>query len=463
MPRSLVMIMAGGKGSRLGPLTCHRAKPATPFGGRYRIIDFVLSNFVNSGYQRIYVLTQYMASSLIRHLNRTWHISGYDAFIQISPAQMRHGEHWYRGTADSIYQNLNLIRDDLAEHVAVFGGDHIYKCAVDQMETFHMDVGADLTIAAFPVPKEEAHHFGVMQVDDSGRVVGFEEKPANPKTIPGQPDTCLISMGNYFFKAAVLEEALEADACDPDSKHDFGKNVIPRLLREGAHIQAYDFRDNHVPGDPPDLEPYWRDVGTIDSYFRASMELRHPLPLLNMYNRKWRVRTAQRHHPPARFMPGHRGKQVDLNDCMVCEGSVVEGARLHHSLISYDTVIRSGAELDQTLLMNGCHVGESVKLKNVLADKNCMFGAGVTMGYDLEADRRRFPFITEQGIIVLPKGTFVPAEGPIEFPGDLADLIFNDSSTKGPIDTVEVRPVAASHSRYSGRSSGPGAVHRPEF
>jgi glucose-1-phosphate adenylyltransferase len=192
------------------------------------------------------------------------------------------------------------------------------------------------------------------------------------------------------------------------------------------------------------------------------MELRHPLPLLNMYNRKWRIRTAQRHHPPARFMPGHGGKQVDLNDCMVCEGSVIEGARLHHSLISYDTVIRSGAELDQTLLMNGCHVGESVRLRQVLADKNCVFDQGVTIGYDPEADRRRFPFITEQGIVVLPKGTYVPANGPIEFPGDLAELIFTDSATKGPIDAVEIRPVAASHSRYSGRSSGPGAVHRPE-
>ena len=228
MKRSLVMIMAGGKGSRLGPLTCHRAKPATPFGGRYRIIDFVLSNMVNSGYRQIHILTQYMAGSLIRHLNRTWHLSGYEEFIELAPAQMRQGEFWYRGTADSIYQNLNLIHDSRTENTAVFGGDHIYKCAVDQMEDYHRQVGADLTIAAFPVPREEANQFGIIQVDERGRVIGFQEKPADPKPIPGQPDTCLVSMGNYFFKTDVLEESLHQMAADPDTRHDFGKDIIPK-------------------------------------------------------------------------------------------------------------------------------------------------------------------------------------------------------------------------------------------
>ena len=307
MQRSLVKIMAGGKGSRLGPLTCHRAKPATPFGGRYRIIDFVLSNFVNSGYRQIYILTQYMAASLIRHLNRTWQLSGYDEFIEVAPAQMRRGEFWYRGTADSVYQNLNLIRDFQTPHVAVFGGDHIYKCAIDQMEDFHVEINADLTIAAYPVPRSEASAFGVIQVDENGRIVGFQEKPDNPAPIPGQPDTCLVSMGNYFFKRPVLEAALLNNAAHPNSGHDFGKNIIPSLMASGASIYAYDFRRNTVSGSPSGNATYWRDVGTIDSFYAANMDVRNPVPNLNLYNRRWRIRTAHRHQLPVRFRAGLNG------------------------------------------------------------------------------------------------------------------------------------------------------------
>ena len=449
--------MAGGKGSRLGPLTCHRAKPATPFGGRYRIIDFVLSNMVNSGYRQIHILTQYMAGSLIRHLNRTWHLSGYEEFIELAPAQMRQGEFWYRGTADSIYQNLNLIHDSPTDNTAVFGGDHIYKCAVDQMEDYHRQVDADLTIAAFPVPRDEAHQFGIIQVDERGKVIGFQEKPSDPEPIPGQPDTCLVSMGNYFFKTDVLEESLHTMAADPATRYDFGKDIIPRLLAGGASIYAYDFRHNRVPGDPEDGRAYWRDVGTTDSYFKACMELRNPVPNLNMYNRGWRIRTAHRHHPPARFMSGDGGVIADLDDCMVCEGSAIRGARLRESLIGYDCQINTGAELENSLLMSGTRIGPNVKVNKVLIDKNCVIAPGASFGFDLDADAQRFPFITAGGVIVLPKGTYVPVDGPIEFAADIGPMLFRDPSTSGDLERVPIKPVVAHHSRHSDRSAGPGA------
>jgi glucose-1-phosphate adenylyltransferase len=456
MSQSLVMIMAGGKGSRLGPLTCHRAKPATPFGGRYRIIDFVLSNFVNSGYGQIHILTQYMAGSLIRHLNRTWHLSGYDQYIELAPAQMRRGEFWYRGTADSIYQNMNLIHDSGSEHIAVFGGDHIYKCAIDQMETFHRDMAADLTIAAFPVPRNEAHEFGVMQVDEHGRVIGFQEKPADPTPIPGQPDTCLVSMGNYFFRSDVLEESLLNMVKDPDTHYDFGKDIIPQLLAQGAKVCAYDFRNNHVRGDPLHGQAYWRDVGTIDSYFKACMELRSPVANLNLYNREWRIQTAQRNHPPARFISNDGDAPVDLDDCMVCEGAVVQGAKLVESIIGYDCQIHTGARVTSSLLMSGSSIGRGSVLNNVLVDKNCVIAPGAEIGIDPVADARRFPFRTVGGVTVLPKGTVVPVNGPIEFAADIGPMLFADKATKDQVAGVELTPLIAKHTRHSYRSAGPG-------
>ncbi len=455
MSKSLVMIMAGGKGSRLGPLTCHRAKPATPFGGRYRIIDFVLSNFVNSGYRQIHILTQYMAGSLIRHLNRTWHLSGYDAYVELAPAQMRRGDFWYRGTADSIYQNLNLIHDSRTKNVAVFGGDHIYKCAIDQMEEFHESKDADLTIAAFPVPREEASQFGIIQVDQAGRIIGFQEKPADPAPIPGQPDTCLVSMGNYFFKSDCLEDALHTMAATPGTSYDFGKDVIPALLKDGASLYAYDFRENHVPGDAVGAS-YWRDVGTLDSYFEACMELRSPVANLNLYNREWRIRTAQRNHPPARFISRDTDPAVDIDDCMVCEGAVIRGARLKESIIGYDCQIKSRSDIDRALLMSGTHIGEGAKMRNVLLDKNCVVAPGAQIGIDPEVDRTRFPFITESGHIVLPKGTYVPASGPIEFAQDIGSLLITDAATKDAVAATAMQPIIASRSRHSYRSAGPG-------
>lgn len=455
MRSTLVMIMAGGKGSRLGPLTCHRAKPGVPFGGRYRIIDFVLSNFVNSGYRRIYVLTQYMASSLIKHLNRTWHLSGMGEFIEIVPAQMRTGEHWYQGTADSVFQNLNLVRDARAEHVAVFGGDHIYKFAVDRMEQHHVDLDADLTVAAFPVPRSEASQFGVIQVDDAGRIIGFQEKPADPTPIPGQPDTCLVSMGNYFFRASVLREALVSDAGRSNTSHDFGRDVIPALLAAGRALYVYDFNQNQVPGEPEGATPYWRDVGTIDSWFQANMELRSPLPTINLYNRRWRVRTAQRDYPPARFVRHQGAPPSDVIDSLVCEGSIAQSATLIETVVGYDCFLHAGARVERSVLLSGCDVGENAVILDAILDKNCRVEAGATIGVDAAADRARFPFITEKGRVVLPKGTVVPAEGPVAFAGDIGYLLERDPATRDAMSALAGHYEISDWDRHSFHSAGP--------
>jgi glucose-1-phosphate adenylyltransferase len=452
---TLVMIMAGGKGSRLGPLTTHRAKPAMPFGGRYRIIDFVLSNFVNSGYRQIYVLTQYMASSLIKHLNRNWHLSGVGEFIEEVPAQMRTGENWYLGTADAVYQNLNLIRDSRAETIAVFGGDHVYKCDVAQFEAHHHAKGADLTIAAYPVPRHEAHQFGVIENDADGRVTGFQEKPDNPTPMPGRPDWCLVSMGNYMWSRRVLEALLIEDATDSDSANDFGKNVIPKLMENGGRIFVYDFTENAVVGEPASAEAYWRDVGTIGSYFRANMELRSALPSLNLYNRQWRIRTAQRDYPPARFVRHLGGAPVDVVDSLVCEGSIVQSAALHEVMLGYDCFVHAGARIHDSILLSGCDVGEDVQLDGVLCDKNCSFERGARIGIDDEEDRSRFPFITEEGIVVLPKGTRVPRTGPVEFAYDIGPLLEKDPATRTAMMAFNGNYTFSDLDRHSYRSRGP--------
>jgi len=447
MARTLAMIMAGGKGTRLAPLTSHRAKPAVPFGGRYRIIDFVLSNFVNSGYYRIHVLTQYMASSLIRHLNHTWNLGGIlpDQFVEPVPAQMRRGEHWYEGTADSVYQNLNLIHDDHAEHVAIFGGDHIYKIAVDQMEQHHVAIDADLTVAAFPVPKEDAQHFGVIEVDGAGRITGFQEKPkSNAATIPGQPDSCLVSMGNYFFKRRVLEDVLVQDAQRTDSSHDFGKDIIPQMVRDGARVYTYDFATNKVPGEGADAKPYWRDVGTLDSYFEANMDLRAVLPAFNLYNRKWPIRSAPYQLPPAKFVLA--GKQREFGtvvDSLVCEGTIVSGAVLSNTIAGVDCYFHRFASIDNAVFCGRNRVGRHCWLKNVLADTNVVFAEGTTIGFDDEVDRKRFPFVSPKGIVILPKGTFVPKVGPIEISRDMVMMLEQDPSTAETIRAARDLFVAA--------------------
>jgi glucose-1-phosphate adenylyltransferase len=449
---TVVMVMAGGKGSRLAPLTSHRAKPAVPFGGRYRIIDFVLSNMVNSGYSRVYVLTQYMASSLIKHLSRTWHVSGFGQYIEVVPAQMRTGEYWYRGTADAVRQNLNLIRDARAEQVAVFGGDHIYKFAIDQMEAYHQARDADLTVAVFQVPRSEAKEFGVVQVDADWRIVGFQEKPSDPTPLPGNPDRCLVSMGNYFFRAPVLLERLLGGH---EEDLDFGKHVIPRMVADGYGVFAYDFGTNRIPGEPEGANTYWRDVGTLDSYFQASMELRSPLPDLNLYNRRWRIRSAQRNYPPARFVRLGNLETSEVVDSLVCEGSIVQSSRLDRVVLGYDTFVRGGASVTQSVLLSGCNIGEGAQLYRVLCDKNCTIAPGTRIGLDPEQDRERFPFISEGGVVVLPKGTHVPAEGPIGIARDIADLLKQDPAARRQILEFEGRYLVGELDRHSFGSRGP--------
>lgn len=454
--KTLVMIMAGGKGSRLSPLTCHRSKPAVPFGGRYRIIDFVLTNFLNSGHRQIYVLTQYMASSLIKHLNRNWNISGFGQFIEVVPAQKRIGEFWYRGTADSVFQNVNLLRDSGADTVAIFGGDHIYKCAVDQMEAEHRFHDADLTVAAFPVPQTEAHQFGVIDVDGEGRIIGFLEKPSNPPSIPGRPGWTLVSMGNYFFKTDVLIEVLQSEAQRSDSRMDFGGDIVPRLVERGASVFTYDFGKNRVPGEPEGAEPYWRDVGTLDSYFQANMDLRSRLPALNVYNRDWRIRTAQRDYPPARFVRSNEeAAGVELHDSLVCEGSIVASARLKDALLGYDSYVHAGCDIEDSVILSGCDIGVNSRLRRVLFDKNCKIEPNTVMGYDEKADRERFPFVTESGIIVLPTGTHVPTEGPIQLAHDIEELLRHDPDTQERMEAFQGRYTISEVGRHSYISSGP--------
>jgi glucose-1-phosphate adenylyltransferase len=454
MNETAVMIMAGGRGSRLGALTLHRSKPAVPFAGRYRIIDFVLSNFVNSGYRRIYVLTQYMASSLIRHLNRAWRLHGFGEFVEVVPAQMRLGEFWYRGTADAVYQNVNLIHDESAPHIAIFGGDHVYMFAVDQMDNAHRARNADLTLAAFPVPRSEAHQFGIVDVDADGRIIGFLEKPQNPPGMPGRPDWSLVSMGNYIFRSRVLAETLIADAADPSSSHDFGRDVIPRLVREGARAYIYDFAQNKIPGNPPDHAPYWRDVGTVESYFDSNMELRSAVPPLNLYNRSWRIHTAQRDYPPVRLIRHYpSGSEAVIEDSMICEGSIISSARLRRVLLGYDCFVHAGSVVEESIILSGCDIGANARLRRVLFDKNCKIDRGTVIGENPEADRKRFPFISDSGIVLLPKGTMVPREGPIQLAADVDALLRNDP---------EVRPLlrdgtygVAAHARHSFMSAGP--------
>jgi glucose-1-phosphate adenylyltransferase len=451
---SLVMVLAGGKGSRLGPLTVHRSKPAVPFAGQYRIIDFVLSNVVNSGYRRIYVLTQYMSSSLIKHLSRNWRLSGFGEYIEVVPAQMRLGEFWYRGTADAVYQNLNLVRDARASSIAIFGGDHVYKCAIDQMEEFHRDNQADLTVAAYPVPRDEAHQFGCVHVDSRHRIVGFVEKPPSPPELPDRPGWTLVSMGNYIFKREVLERALVEDGENPTSRHDFGRDIIPRLLSQGARVYGYDFAKNRIPGDPVDAPPYWRDVGTIDSYFTANMELRSRVPSLDLYNRQWRIRSAQRDFPPARFVvAGGDFGPAAVCDSLVCEGSIVSSARLDEVVLGYDCFVHAGAEVRDSIVLSGCDIGARARLRRVLLDKNCKIEPGCVIGEDAATDRARFPFVTESGIVVMPKGTVVPAKGPVILANDVVELLNNEPELRSQLAPGTF--AVSMHHRHSYDSAGP--------
>jgi glucose-1-phosphate adenylyltransferase len=405
----LSIVLAGGMGERLYPLTRDRAKPAVPFGGRYRIVDFVLNNFVNSGLVKVKVLTQFKSNSLIEHLIRAWRLNPeIGQFVEPVPAQMRRGPHWFRGTADAVYQNLDLIFDEQPSQVCVFGGDHVYVMDVNPMLAFHEDGAHDLTIAAFPVPVAEATRFGILAVDERARVTGFEEKPKVPREIPGAPGFALASMGNYVFRPKVLREALENDALQ-DTSHDFGKTIIPALLAGGASVYAYDFSLGRVPGDE-DLAPYWRDIGTVDSYWEASMDLISVAPPLNLYNAKWALKTLSPHLPPAKFVfaDAASNRMGVATDSMVADGCIVSGGSVHRSILFPRVRVNSYSRVEECVLMDGVDVGRNARLRRVIADKGVRIPPRAEIGFDPESDRRRF-HVSEGGVVVLPKGVVVPS------------------------------------------------------
>ncbi len=401
----LAFVMAGGKGTRLEPLTAARSKPAVPFGGKYRIVDFVLSNLVNSSIYAIYVLTQFKSQSLTEHLQQTWNFGSVlaDHFITPVPAQQRTGEHWYQGTADAVYQNFNLMRDHKPELVAIFGGDHIYKMNVQDMVAFHLQNRGDVSIAAIPVPLAEATQFGVIQIDEQWRITGFQEKPANPTPIPGQPDMALASMGNYIFSSGVLLDSLHRDAANADSSHDFGKNILPTLLASGNSLYAYDFRRNRIPGSNNEFnDSYWRDVGTLESYYEASMDLRAVMPQLDLYNQEWPIRSAPNTYPPAKFVHNAEGRVGQAIQSIVCEGTIISGANVTDSVIGRRCRINSYSEVHSCVLNDGVEVGRGARLRRCIVDKGARIPPNDVIGYNLDDDARRFT-VTESGIVVIAK------------------------------------------------------------
>lgn len=402
----LTMILAGGAGTRLRPLTRDRAKPAVPFGGRYRLIDIVLSNFVNSGFYQIEVLTQYKSESLHQHISRGWRLSEQlNHFIDIVPAQQRVGPQWYRGSADAVYQNLNLIRDHEPEDVCVFGADHIYKMDVSDMVRFHREREADLTVAAVPVSLEEGKSFGVFDVDASGRIDNFVEKPDEPTPMPGDEEKCLASMGNYIFDAEVLADRVREDAQDEESAHDFGKNIVTEMVRDpDASVYVYDFSQNRVPGQPEREVGYWRDVGTIDSYWEASMDLVRIHPYFDLYNDEWPIRTHFENHPPAKFVhddPSNERVGRAINS-VVAEGCIVSGGVIRDSILFPEARVNSFSEIDQSILFEGVDVGRRAKIRRAIIDKNVEIPPDTVIGHDLEKDRERFT-VSDNGIVVIPK------------------------------------------------------------
>jgi glucose-1-phosphate adenylyltransferase len=398
-PRVLGIVLAGGAGKRLMPLTADRAKPAVPFGGNYRLIDFVLSNMVNGGYHRICVLTQYKSHSLDRHITQTWRLSAMTGdYVTSVPAQQRLGPRWYTGSADAILQSLNLIYDDRPDYVVVFGADHVYRMDPRQMVAQHMESGAAVTVAGIPMPRRDAHEFGVIQVADDGmKIESFLEKPADPPGIPGSPEQSYVSMGNYVFSTDVLIEALKEDAEDERSVHDMGGNIIPMMTSAGRAC-VYDFDKNEVPGSRERDHAYWRDVGSLDAYHDAHMDLVSVHPVFNLYNTKWPILSSPPSLPPAKFVEGGT-----VQDSMVGSGSIIAGARLQSSVISHSVNVREGSHVEGSVLMPGVVIGQDAVLKNVILDKNVNVPPGAQLGVDLAADREKYT-VSPAGIIVLGKG-----------------------------------------------------------
>ncbi len=406
MPKLLAMILAGGEGRRLDPLTRERAKPAVPFGGRYRIIDFVLSNFANSGILRMKVLVQYKSESLNAHIQRGWRLTALlNEYVEIVPAQMRVGPKWFEGSADAIYQNLNIITDEEPEHTFVFGADHVYRMDVRQMLDFHVATKADLTVAAIPIPVAEASEYGIIEADADGRMIGFTEKPkSGAKTMPGDPTRCLASMGNYIFTTDALVQEIVQDAGDSKSVHDFGKSIVASM-HDRKRVFVYDFAKNTVPGQGEKERGYWRDVGSLDAYFQANMDLVEVDPVFSLYNDLWPIYTIQHNTPPVKFVFNNaRENRVGrATDSLISEGCIISGGHVHHSILSPKVRVNSYAYLEDAIVFENVNIGRHCKIRRAIIDKHVDIPAHTTIGYDPEKDRKHF-HVTESGIVVIPKG-----------------------------------------------------------
>jgi glucose-1-phosphate adenylyltransferase len=397
-PRVLGIVLAGGEGKRLWPLTADRAKPAVPFGGNYRLIDFVLSNLVNAGYLRICVLTQYKSHSLDRHITQTWRMSTVVGdYITPVPAQQRLGPRWYTGSADAIFQSLNLVHDEKPDYIVVFGADHVYRMDPGQMVEQHIDSGCGVTVAGIRVPRAEAKAFGCIDSDADGKITRFLEKPADPPHVPDDPDVTFASMGNYVFTTEALLDALRTDAADPDSDHDMGGNIIPMLVDAGS-AYVYDFDDNVVPGATERDRGYWRDVGTLDAYYDAHMDLVSVHPVFNLYNQAWPIRTATPPLPPAKFVNGGMAQES-----IVGPGSIISGASVRESVVSSDVVVESGATVEGSVLLPGVRVGKGAVVRRAILDKNVVVADGAMIGVDRSHDLEYYT-VSASGVVVLGKG-----------------------------------------------------------
>ncbi|WP_199441398.1 glucose-1-phosphate adenylyltransferase [Umezawaea beigongshangensis] len=396
-PRVLGIVLAGGEGKRLWPLTADRAKPAVPFGGNYRLVDFVLSNLVNAGFTNLAVLTQYKSHSLDRHISTVWRLSNVlGQYVTPVPAQQRLGPRWYTGSADAIFQSLNLVYDEKPDHIVVFGADNVYRMDPSQMLDQHVRSGAGVTVAGMRVPRAEAKAFGCIDSDSTGLITRFLEKPADPPHVPDDPDVTFASMGNYIFTTEALLDALRSDAANPDSDHDMGGDIIPMLVDQGA-AHVYDFADNVVPGVTERDRGYWRDVGTIDAYYDAHMDLVSVNPIFNLYNSAWPIRTATPPLPGAKFIAGGSAE-----DSMVGPGSIISGT-VHGSVISSDVVVEVGSVVQGSVLLPGVRIGKGAVVRRAILDKNVVVPDGALIGVDPSTDRERYT-VSANGVTVLGKG-----------------------------------------------------------